>query len=181
MNEKISVQRVAMVLCAISFATNYAEAGRQYAPIAKRFMQSDPLSLLPIAGGGSQDGLNKFVYVRHNPVGNLDPTGMLAYYGNWCGPNWSGGCTGWGCQSPPIDELDLACKDHDICYRTNKCSYEWLWPGQAQMACDIELCQSLKDLRRGICQTANLPTSTVIMCNRADQIWVAFYCSWYPI
>lgn len=43
-------------------------------------------------------------------------------YGNWCGPNWTGGRLESynrhraGFYSPPIDGLDAACVKHDICY-----------------------------------------------------------------
>lgn len=42
---------------------------------------------------------------------------------NWCGP----GCNGPG---PPINDVDAACKAHDICYRQNRnrcvCDQEFL-------------------------------------------------------
>jgi len=161
---------------------SYQNRARQYTPGAKRFMQVDQLSRLNSAGSGMHDGVDLYAYNLLNPVHNIDPSGTFAYYGNWCGPNWSGGCTGWGCQTPPIDELDSACMDHDLCYRKNKCSYEWLWPGQAQMSCDIELCRDLQKLLNGSpCALVNQPPSTVNMCDRAQQMWSAFYCSWYPI
>jgi hypothetical protein len=34
---------------------------------------------------------------------------VAEYYGNWCGPNWSGA----GGVLAPIDKLDTACKTHD--------------------------------------------------------------------
>ena len=42
---------------------------------------------------------------------------------NWCGP----GCSGPG---EPINEIDAACRAHDICYRMGRsrcdCDYEFL-------------------------------------------------------
>jgi hypothetical protein len=38
-------------------------------------------------------------------------------YGNWCGPRWSGGFSGGPLGSgEPVDDLDLACKLHDLGY-----------------------------------------------------------------
>lgn len=35
------------------------------------------------------------------------------YYGNWCGPSWSGGSSR---REPPIDQMDVACQTHDRDY-----------------------------------------------------------------
>lgn len=45
---------------------------------------------------------------------------------NWCGP----GCNGPG---PPVNEVDAACRDHDICYRM----------GRNRCDCDCEFLDSL--------------------------------------
>jgi hypothetical protein len=52
----------------------------------------------------------------------VDPLGLFAYYGNWCGPNWTGGRkeqydpSNVRLYKPPIDALDNACMRHDKCY-----------------------------------------------------------------
>ena len=48
---------------------------------------------------------------------------------NWCGP----GCNGPG---TPINDLDAACKSHDVCYRK----------GRSSCACDQEFLNRLRPL-----------------------------------
>ncbi|PIC63453.1 phospholipase [Sporosarcina sp. P13] len=45
---------------------------------------------------------------------------------NWCGP----GCNGPG---PPVNDVDAACRAHDICYRT----------GRSRCECDCEFMDRL--------------------------------------
>jgi hypothetical protein len=79
------------------------------------------------------EGPNLYDYVHDEPTDAVDPTGLVAIYGNWCGPDWTGGQVEE--YSPkhtrdhyqaPIDLLDAACKGHDICYyrcrHNNPCS-----------------------------------------------------------
>lgn len=60
-----------------------------------------------------------------SPLDGKDPFGLLKIYGEWCGPNWTGGYTKeWNQMTPyeqqhaalPIGPLDEACKKHDKCY-----------------------------------------------------------------
>lgn len=39
-------------------------------------------------------------------------TGTFPVYGNWCGPDHPRA----GTSPPPIDDVDAACKTHDLCY-----------------------------------------------------------------
>ena len=69
-----------------------------------------------------REGSNLYLYVGNNPSDGVDPLGLLAIYGKWCGPNWTGGRReiytphGSGYYTPPVDGLDAACTKHDICY-----------------------------------------------------------------
>jgi len=99
---------------------NDAESGlnynffRDYNPAIGRYVEADPIGL---AGG-----VNPFVYVSNNSINWIDPYGLAKIYGNWCGPNWTGGHVEQytphppGYYSAPKDPLDSACKTHDICY-----------------------------------------------------------------
>jgi RHS repeat-associated protein len=97
---------------------------RYYDPKEGRYISSDPIGLY--------GGINLYTYVGENPLNGIDPTGLIQIYGNWCGSDWTGGRK--ESYSPPKspdyyksprDELDGACKTHDICYykcrNNNKC------------------------------------------------------------
>ena len=91
---------------------------RDYDPSVGRYIESDPL-------GVKRAGPNTYGYVGQNPLDAIDPHGLFAIYGNWCGPNWTGGNTKeWNQMTPneqqnaaqPIGDLDAACEAHDKCY-----------------------------------------------------------------
>jgi RHS repeat-associated protein len=101
---------------------------RYYDPNIGRFLSEDPIRFW--------GGIDFYKYVDNNPANATDPSGNWVYYGNWCGPDWTGGKresydpshdfqykTNAGGQSwwvsyylIPTDGLDAACKTHDICY-----------------------------------------------------------------
>jgi RHS repeat-associated protein len=97
---------------------------RDYDPSVGRYVQSDPIGL---AGG-----VNTYGYVGGNPIGMMDPSGLLAIAGNWCGPNWTGGkeekfnpAASYGYYDPATGQTDRACQRHDACYqecRQQNCS-----------------------------------------------------------
>ncbi len=95
----------------------YLAPYRAYNPIIGRWLTRDPLK-----DAEFRDGPNLYVYVGNNPLGGLDPLGLLKIYGNWCGPNWTGrrqepySPQTRAYYAPPIDGLDAACTKHDICY-----------------------------------------------------------------
>ncbi|MFZ0738427.1 MAG: RHS repeat-associated core domain-containing protein [Candidatus Acidiferrales bacterium] len=93
----------------------YFNRARYLDPTTGRFISEDPIRF------GSGDG-NFYDYVGNNPALYTDPTGRLRIYGNWCGPDWTGGLVEQydpghaGIYKPPIDRYDTVCMHHDICY-----------------------------------------------------------------
>ena len=84
-------------------------------PAVGKFSQEDPKGL----GGGDP---NVYAYVSGNPVRYRDPLGHYRVYGNWCGPDWTGGLVEEynplhdQRYKPAIDAIDAACEKHDKCY-----------------------------------------------------------------
>ncbi len=93
----------------------YNYRARYYDPTVGRFIKEDPIQF------GSGDP-NFYDYVSNNPVVYTDPSGRTRIYGNWCGPNWTGGQPEpydpghAGTYKPPINRYDTVCMHHDICY-----------------------------------------------------------------
>jgi len=97
---------------------------RDYDPAIGRYIESDPI--------GQFGGVNTYGYVSGDPASGIDPYGLYKVYGNWCGPDWTGGLAKpWNdltesereTVKPPIDQLDGACRDHDQCY--GKCGTDY--------------------------------------------------------
>jgi len=93
----------------------YFYRSRYYDAVVGRFTREDPLRF------GSGDP-NFYEYVGNDPADYSDPTGRRKYYGNWCGPDWTGGLPEEynplhaGLYKPPINRYDTVCMHHDICY-----------------------------------------------------------------
>jgi len=88
---------------------------RAYNPTLGRWLSRDPIS--------ERGGFNLYGYVENNPVDAVDPVGLSKIYGNWCGPNWTGGRKEVYTSNHPVgyylpakDGTDAACQSHDICY-----------------------------------------------------------------
>jgi RHS repeat-associated protein len=85
-----------------------------------RWLNRDPL--------GEKTGINLYSYVDNNAINAIDPMGLTKIYGNWCGPDWTGGRVEEYSPHPsgyyrdPIDNLDGACQVHDKCYYTCRAS-----------------------------------------------------------
>jgi len=86
---------------------------RAYDPNHGRWISRDPIE--------ETGGVNLYDYVGNEPIDSIYTTG-LKVYGNWCGGDWTGGHVEEytphpvGYYAPPIDGLDNACMQHDICY-----------------------------------------------------------------
>jgi RHS repeat-associated protein len=95
----------------------YEYRHRYYNQNLGRFLSEDP-----IAFSGNND--NIYAYVSGDPINFNDPSGLLKIYGNWCGPNWTGGHAEQyipshdtpGYYKHPISYADEVCSKHDVCY-----------------------------------------------------------------
>jgi RHS repeat-associated protein len=101
---------------------------RYYDPHSGRFVSKDPIGL--------KGGWNMHEFAP-NPVAWVDPLGLAKIYGNWCGPNWTGGYKKpWDKLSPyeqretrldperaPKDRLDACCETHDKCHASCRAQY----------------------------------------------------------
>ena len=90
---------------------------RFYQPNIGRWINRDPIGE---SGGGNLYGL-----VGNDSINGFDYCGLFKAYGNWCGPNWTGGYKKpWNDLSTqerrnvkkPIDAVDAACQAHDKAY-----------------------------------------------------------------
>jgi RHS repeat-associated protein len=90
---------------------------RDYDPSIGRYVESDPVGL--------KAGINTYAYVGQDPLGGVDPLGLVKVHGNWCGPDWTGGYKKeWNQLTPneqqlaklPIGPIDVSCMKHDKCY-----------------------------------------------------------------
>ncbi|HEV2387688.1 MAG TPA: RHS repeat-associated core domain-containing protein [Candidatus Acidoferrales bacterium] len=103
----------------------YFLRARYYSPGLERFTKQDPVQF-------DSGDWNLYAYSRNSPTLYRDPTGRFPIYGNWCGPNWTGGRVGTYhpelafLYAPPIDAVDEVCEHHDICY----------WSCRNQHPCD---------------------------------------------
>jgi RHS repeat-associated protein len=97
---------------------------RDYQPEIGRYVEADPI--------GFRGGLNLFIYVQNNPTNYTDTRGLFPIYGNYCGPDWTGGYEGsWGNLTQtqrsnlhgPVDALDSCCESHDRRYETCRNTY----------------------------------------------------------
>jgi RHS repeat-associated protein len=97
---------------------------RDYRSTIGRYWSPDQLFALDVTHGVWPAELSpgQYAYVESSPVNYIDPFGLWRWYGNWGGPNWTGGQKGtWDTidrskAKPPIDKQDACYMDHDICY-----------------------------------------------------------------
>ena len=117
-------------------------------------------------GGGD---VNLYAYVGNDPIDYKDPQGLFRYYGNWCGGDWTGGKRQsyerdfYKVALPAIDELDAACRRHDICY----------WLCREGYPCDSKA--------RAQCMTTcdrRLATEAVEADNLSNDFYVAWLWLW---
>jgi len=94
---------------------------REYEPGSGRYIESDPLGL--------KAGVSTYGYVYQRPLAITDSSGLIAIFGYWCGPNWTGGIVEQfdpnhtNLYRPPVDMLDTLCKEHDECYHNCREGY----------------------------------------------------------
>ncbi len=104
-----------------------------------RYVMSDPIGL--------RGGINTYNYVGNKPVVFIDIKGLFSLYGNWCGPNWTGGMVGPYDVAlskkyiDPIDTLDNCCKIHDIAY--SNCRNAFACDGNSRKKCQTKANRAL--------------------------------------
>jgi RHS repeat-associated protein len=135
-------------VCRFKFSSKEREAScgfsyygiRFYAPQWQRWPNRDPIDEL--------GGLNLYAFVGNEPIGYTDSLGLFHYYGNWGGPNLTGGQIGdynhvdHSKLVPPIDRQDACFKAHDICYGKSavSCSGSSTWGlFKSRANCDLNL------------------------------------------
>jgi hypothetical protein len=85
------------------------------------------------------------------------------YYGQWCGPSWSGGSTG---SESSIDRLDSACKKHDESYAAADRYWQPLFKYARTLSASWSYCQSWKAAYKtadGVLKTAAQSLSSLTM------------------
>jgi len=127
---------------------------RYYDPGLGRYITSDPIGLV--------GGFNTYNYVGSAPINAIDPTGLTKIYGNWCGPDWTGGFKQpWdeladeqqGDALDPMDDLDSCCKIHDKNYA--KCREDFPCSEEARADCFRNRDRELSNCARG-CENGGL-------------------------
>jgi RHS repeat-associated protein len=100
---------------AISMLGLYNYGARFYSTLVGRFVSPDPL----IASPGDPQTLNRYAYVRNNPLVYVDPSGLLAAF--VCG-------AGMNCGTPNIEGMDFEAMDPDAIeeFQEWAISY-WMW------------------------------------------------------
>ena len=103
----------------------YYNWNRYYNPENGRYFVTDPIGLLR--------GINQYLYCSNNSISWIDPFGLLKYYGNWGGPDWTGGYKkSWDQLSEyerkhvlaPIDSQDECYMGHYIGYGKCRLRYK---------------------------------------------------------
>jgi len=121
-------------------------------------------------------GLNVYSYAVQ-PTTTIDPKGLegFKYYGNWCGPNWTGGRWHPYTQNsdsnyykPPTDIVDKACMNHDTCYYYCRKDFPCSMTdrGACMTACD----RSLAEASEG----AKLPSGMSWVGKQGLELWMKY-------
>jgi RHS repeat-associated protein len=131
----------------MSTITSSDYRARYYEPAVGRFLSEDPIRF--------RGGIDFYKYVDNRPLDFFDPYGLqqawntkkpprpgklrgggAIIYGFWCGPDYTGGLNEsydpadeWQYQGP-IDQLDMACRRHDICYYNCRQQHKCDGPGR---------------------------------------------------
>ncbi len=102
----------------------YYYRARYYDPSIGRFLSEDPIRFW--------GGIDFYKYANNQPTNQTDPSGEvpfpIIFWGNWCGPNWTGGRFEQydpshakidGYYKEPVGGkggADYVCQKHDVCY-----------------------------------------------------------------
>jgi RHS repeat-associated protein len=137
---------------------------RPYTPATGQWTTSDP--------AGFVDGMNRYLYVRNNPVNLTDPSGRLfGYgYGNFCGFSKKAHCPPGSSMVAPIDSVDAACERHDCCMARIldlwKCT-----------SCSAELCTGVWDAFYGGCAQSHYGNpARISACKQAATTIGSLFC-----
>jgi len=114
----------------------YYYRARYYDPASGRFLQKDPVWL-------PTKNTNRYPYVDSNPINNMDPSGKIPLYGNYCGRGARLG--------QPVDELDAACREHDLCYDQSGLDADNVEIRSEQ---DLNVCNKADECDDQICEKA---------------------------
>jgi RHS repeat-associated protein len=141
---------------------------RYYSPNWQRWVNRDPIAARDETTRSSREVeavLNLHAFVVNDPISFIDANGLWKWWGNWGGPNWTGGNVGtwedvvdngWPV-APPQDNQDKCYEDHDKCHAAcrddfRQCKADGNWKsGKLQLGsclrkCDRELSRCLKNL-----------------------------------
>ncbi len=111
-----------------NFRNSYTYTGREWDKEAglyyyrARYYDAGDGRFISKDSAGVNGGINLYGYVDNRPLEWIDPKGLAKVYGNWCGSDWTGGHKEQyslhqkGYYKEPENDLDNACKHHDICY-----------------------------------------------------------------
>jgi hypothetical protein len=121
-----------------------------------------------VANAAYAGGVNLYQYVLDRPTTLVDPSGLLADYGNYCGSANKGGM--------PVDGLDTCCLQHDRCYEkcggaSGVCGV--FSPSRCRRKCDAELCgcAAMSDCEWGIGCNAYRAALMGLFCSNAGHVF----------
>jgi RHS repeat-associated protein len=144
---------------------------RDYDAMTGKWTAKDPILF---AGGDT----NLFGYVGNNPANRRDPLGLWQWYGNWGGPDWTGGQKEtWNSidtakAKMPLDKQDDCYMGHDMCYgscRTHSSCNESVL-GECEINCDRKLVGCLRGLGNDISNDWHAKTATWFFDNFTDVL-----------
>jgi len=120
----------------------YYYRARYYDPTIGRFLSEDPIRFW--------GGIDFYKYANNSPTNATDPSGNWPWYGNYCGPKWTGGRVeeynahhDIEYYKPAIDAADEACWGHDMCY--TKCREDNKCDAAARKTCMVNCNHVLAD------------------------------------
>ncbi|MFO7783734.1 MAG: RHS repeat-associated core domain-containing protein [Desulfatiglandales bacterium] len=120
---------------------------RLYDPETGRYLKVDPIGLKGDGIIGRMPN-HLFLYSENNPVNKIDPKGMFAYHGNFCGPGHGDLNHDMPLPFSKDGGIDQCCYEHDKCYNEGGISTPYTSPlctdDPDQKNCDRKLCNCLR-------------------------------------